>query len=195
MHISDLSKIDIKDIDFNKLKDRLLDRKDLLIQIGLVVVFLIIISSLFKNSQVEVGKFKSQMADLQSKTSVVAEYNKTNEDASAFLKEAPPPLSEDQIINFVTDLADKNNVKILTFSPAKVEDEEVLSTTMLQFSLETKEYKDMVHFIADIERSKNLLQIKTCTAQPKMAMTSQTEENENLFIGFRIEVVSVQAKI
>lgn len=194
MKISDLSKIDIKTIDVMKIKEYLLDHKDIAIQIGVgVVTFMMVISTLGK-SQTEMKGIKSKMSNLQSKSSSIADYNKAFTDTNTFLKQVPPPLSEDQIVSFVTDLADKHNIKIQTVNPLKVEDKDIMTTTTLQFSLTASEYKDMVRLIADIELAKNLLQVKALTAQVQMGANVDTASDVPL-IDFRIDVASVKAKL
>ena len=194
MQIPDLSKIDIKDVDFTKLKDQLLERKPLLVQIGVVIASLVMIFSIFSKGREQTGSLNSQMSKMRSKTDAIAEYKKVQNDIDTFLKEVPLALSEDQIIPLVTDLADKHDVKIITFSPAKVEEKKNASTTILQFSLEAKDYKDMVRFIADIEHGKNLLQVKTCTAQAQVK-PARDQRSPEVTIPFRVDVASVKVKL
>src|SRR5690242_15831957 len=118
MKIPDLSKIDIKDIDVNKIKDQILDHKEQAVQVVLGIVAFFMIVSMWGGSQKEIGKFKNQINSMQAKSGIIGEYKKSQSDMEMFLKGLPPALSEGQIINLVTDLADKNKIKILTFTPA-----------------------------------------------------------------------------
>src|SRR3954468_19965406 len=118
MKIPDLSKIDIKDIDVIKIKDQLLDHKELALQVGLGVVTFFMVISMMGGCQKEISKYKSQINAMQSKSDIIQQYKKSQSDVDTFLKNLPPSLSEDQIIDSVTNLADKNKIKILTFTPA-----------------------------------------------------------------------------
>lgn len=196
MNLSDLSKIDIKNIDLknidiNKLKDQLLDRKELLVQVVLVLVTFLMVLSIFNKSQAEVKRLNTQIAGLKAKENDIKSFTKSRDEIKAFSKNVPTPLLEDQVIGFITDLADKHKIKILTISPAKVDNKESLSMTTLQFALVANEYKDMVRFITSIEHSKNLLQIKSCIA----GADSEAGKDGNRLINFSIEVVSVRVKL
>ena len=195
MNISDLNKIDIKNIDLMKLKDQLLGRKDLLIQIGICfVTFMLIVSSLNK-SQSELRDIKSKMATLKAKTSSIDDYNNSSKDMNQFLKKIPPSLSEGQVVDRVTDLAVKHHIKIMSVNPLDSKDEESSTKLTLLFLLQASDYAEMVRLIHGIEQSENLLQIKSCSAQPQVGTDPITKKSDSPLISFRIEVASVQPKI
>jgi hypothetical protein len=197
--IPDLSKIDIKDIDINKIKDQLLENKERVVQVALGVLAFFMIVSMWAGSQKEIGKFKKQINTMQSKSGIIGEYKKSQSAYDAFLKNLPPSLSEGQIINLVTDLADKNKIKILTFVPVTArEGRKNYQETKIQFSLQAKGYKDMVRLIADVEKSKNLLQVRTCAVQGASANPgieqAADQKTEQKYLDFRIEVASLEVK-
>ena len=194
MKISDLSKINIKDIDVAKLQDQLLQRKDILIQVVLGVISVVIAVSVFNQSQLEIKKYKSQIASLQSKTGAIDEYNRTQADVKGFLSKVPDSVPEDKIINLVTDLAGKNGVKILTFSQANVKKENTLVTTSLNFSLVADSFVSMVRFIADIEKGKDFLQIWSCDMVPQMNSKESGKKSSNIPINFQIDVASIMVE-
>jgi hypothetical protein len=200
MKIPDLSKIDIKDIDINKIKDQLIEQKELVLQIGLGVVTFFMIISMMGGCQKEISKYKSQINSMQSKSGIIDQYKKSQSDVDTFLKSLPPSLSEDQIIDLVTDLADKNKIKILTFTPtaSRNESRKIYQETAIQFSMQADTYKSMVRMIAAIERSKSILQVKNCSVQ-SVTTTSvepgpQGERTSSTFLNFRIEVASLEVK-
>jgi hypothetical protein len=193
--IPDLSKIDIKDIDINKIKDELLDRKELMIQIGLGVFAFFMVVSMVGGSGKEVKQLKTKITSMQAKSDVIAQYKKSQADIDEFLKSLPPSLSEGQIITLVTDLADKNKVKISTFtpnSPAEDDNKKSYQKTSIQFSLQALDYKSMIRLIADIESSK--LHVKSCYVQGFSQAAQQGTKNEASYLNFRIEVASLEVK-
>jgi hypothetical protein len=196
--LPDLSKIDLKDIDVNKIKDQLLENKEMVIQVALGVVTFFMIVSMWSGSQKEIKKYNVQINSMQSKSSIIEQYKKSQSDIDSFLKNLPPSLAEGQIINLVTDLADKNKVKILTFSPnAHSEGKKYYQDTSIQFSLQSADYKGLVRLIADIEHVKSILQIKSCSIQEVIQSDDQQQEGEKReerYLNFRVEVASLEVK-
>ncbi len=186
--IPDLSKIDIKDIDINKIKEELLDRKELVIQIGIGVVAFFMVVSMVSGSGKEVKQLKTKIKSMQAKSDIITQYKKSQTDIDEFLKSLPPSLTEDQIITLVTDLADKNKVKISTFTPNPPSDEDRKKSylkTSIQFSLQAGDYKNMVRLISDIENSK--LHVKSCYVQ-------SITQDSGTSLNFRVEVASLEVK-
>lgn len=194
MKIPDISKIDIKDIDVAKIQAELLHRKELVIQVGLVLVSLVVGIWAFNGSQAEIAKYKSQIVSLQAKTGAIEEYNRTQQEVKNFVSKVPDPVSEDKIIDLVTDLAGKNSVKILTFNRAEVEKKDTLVTTTVNFSLVTDSFANIIRFIFDVEKSKDFMQIWTCTIEPQLGGTVSTKNNGNPQLTFRVDVVSLKVK-
>ncbi len=193
MKITDISKIDIKDIDAAKIKDQLLQHKEVVVQIILGACSLFFAVSLFNQSQTEVTKYKTQIATLQAKAPAIEQYNKTQMDVKDYLKKVPEAVSEDKIINLVTDIAVKNGVKILTFNPANIDKRNSLETLSLRFTLVADSFLSMVRFMADIERGKDFLQIWECEADPQLNAKSSTN-NKGSAINFRMEVASIMVE-
>ncbi len=192
MKIPDLSKIDIKDIDIAKLKNEVLDHKEIAIQVLLGVVSLFIIISLVNTSQVEIKKYKSQIAALMAKTGLIEEYKKVEQEIKDFLSKVPAHVPKEKMVDLVTDLAGKNKVKILTFTQANVEKKDSIETTAVTFSLTADSFVNMVKFLVDIEKGKDFLQIWSCPIIPRMDATEKANDASGVPINFRIEVVSVK---
>ena len=68
MNLSDLSKLDIKDIDVAKLKDKAVQHKEVVAQGVLVLTSIVVAIMLVNQSQFEIGQFKFKIATLQAKT-------------------------------------------------------------------------------------------------------------------------------
>lgn len=194
MKIPDLSKIDIKDIDVVKLKAQLLQHKGIVVQVVLIAVSFVVAILMFNQSQNEIKNYKSQITVLQAKTGAIDQYNKTQADVKNFLSKVPDPVSEDKIINLVTDLAVKNKVKILTFTQADIAKKNTLETTSLKFSLAADSFSVMVRFLADIERGKDFMQIWSCEVEPQLNITKSWKEAGSTPLNFNISVVSIKVQ-
>jgi hypothetical protein len=193
--LPDLSKIDIKDIDINKIKAELLEHKEVVVQVALGVVSFFMVLSLIGGCQGDIKKYKNQIRSMESKSGIIGQYKKSQTDIDAFLKSIPAPMTEGKIIAMVTDLADKNKVKILTFAPLnRLENttKKSYQETVIQFSLQASTYQSMVRLIADIEYSKkDVLQVRSCVIQKAAA---DKQKNEEPPLNFRIEVASLEVK-
>ena len=194
MKIPDLNKIDIKDIDVAKLKDQLLERKDIVIQMALGVMTVVIAFLIFNRGQAEIKEYKSKISTLQAKTGVIDEYNRTQADIKGFLGKVPDVVPADKIINLVTDLAGKNDVKILTFSQADVKKERSLVTTSISFSLVANSFVSMARFMADIENGKDFLQLWSCDMVPQIDTKKSEKESAKIPISFQIDVASLKVE-
>ena len=194
MNIADLSKIDIKDIDVLKVKNKLLQHKEIVLQVLLAFGSFIIAVSMLNQSQADIKKYKSQIASLQSKTGAIEQYNKTQNDLKVYLGKVPEFVSEDKVINLVTDFAGKNGVKIITFSPATVEKKKTLETISLKFSLVAESFSSMIRFMADIERGNDFMQIWGCEVDPQPQARTGSKDKKGVPINFRIEVASMKVE-
>jgi hypothetical protein len=196
LKIPDLSKIDVKDIDVNKIKDQLIENKEVVIQVAIGVIAFFMIVSMWNGSQHEIKKYKKDIISMQSKEGIITEYKAAQSAIDTFLNNLPAALSEAQMINVITDMADKNKVKILTFVPnTSLEGREHYRETSIQFSMQSKDYKSMVRLIADIERAKTILQIKQCFIMNEVTQKEQEGEIlDDRLLTFRIDVASLEVK-
>lgn len=192
MNIPDLSKIDIKDIDVNKLKDQAIQNKEVVSQVVLVLISIVVAIMFFNQSQFEISQYKYKIATLQAKTGAIEEYNNTQSSVKKFLDQVPAHVPEDKIISFVTDYAGQNNVRILTFTPAVVEKKNTLETTMLKFTLTADSFASMVRFMSDIERGKDFMQVWSCEVEPQSDVRTPSREKKLIPVNFRIEVASLR---
>lgn len=193
MKIPDISKIDIKDIDVVKIQNELMQRKELVVQVLLALASIVVGVSAFNGSQAEIAKYKSQIASLQAKTGAIDEYNKTQGEVKDFINKVPAPVSQDKMITLVTDLAGKNDVKILTFNQAEAEKKGTLVTTAVNFSLETNSFANMIRFMAEIERDKDFMQISTCKVEPQLN-AKLSANNPGVPLIFHVDVVSLKVE-
>lgn len=194
MKIPDISKIDIKDIDFGKLKNEVVEHKEIAIQVFLVIVSLVFVVAVIVTSQTGIEKYKAQISALLAKSGLIEEYKKVEQEIKDFLSNVPAHVPEDKMVNLVTDLADNNKVKILTFTQAKAEKKGTLETTLVTFSLTTDSFVNMVKFLVGIEKGNEFLQVWSCPIAPRLDARSTIKDKFSVPINFKIDVVSVKVK-
>lgn len=197
MRIPDISKIDIKDIDVGKIRNEILDHKEISIQVVCVIVSLFFMFSVFNTSKGKIETHKARIAALLGKTGLIEEYKKVDQKISDFISKVPAHIPEDKMVDLVTDYAGKNKVKILTFSQAKVNKKDTVETTTVTFSLTADTFVDMVKFLVDIETGEKFVQVSSCNVSPRdvsLRADAGSKEKDKLGvpISFRIEVVSLK---
>jgi hypothetical protein len=172
-----------------------MQHKGVVAQVGLGVMSFVVAIAMFNQSQGDIARYKSQIAVLNAKTGAIDQYNKVQKDVKDFLNKVPDSVSEDKMINLVTDLAGKNGVQILTFTRTNVEKKNTLVTTSLKFSLVADSFSGMVRFMADIERGKDFMKIWSYEAGTQLNIKRSVKENGNMLITFRIDVVSLKVEL
>lgn len=194
MKIPDLSKINVKDIDSAKIKDMATQHKESLLQGALVLFSVIMTISLCVSSQTEVNKYKAQIAALQSKTGIIEEFNKSQNQVKTFLNEVPRFVSEDKMTTLVTDFAGQMGVKMVTFSPPVIEKKNNIETTAIKFTMAANSFVEMIRFMSEIERGKDFLQIWGCEVESQQDPHGPAPDKKKVPINFRIQVASLKVK-
>jgi len=194
MKIADLSKIDIKDIDVAKLKDQILAHKDIALQIIIGLIAFLLAVSMFNQSQVEIKGHKTQINTLQAKTGAIEQYNNTQSEIKSFISKVPQSVSEDKMINLVTDFAGNNGVKIVTFSQANIEKNNSIALTTIKFTLVSESFVSLVRFLSDIERGADFMQILSCDIEPQQNSRVTSKDSKQISINFRLEVASIKVE-
>jgi len=156
MDLKDLSKIninDLKEIDFEDIKSRILGRPDLLINI--LLIGLTIFASLFfyTSHKKKSDELKEEVETLEEKLEVVNAHKKVKSQYNKFVEEFPESLNIDQLSNTISNIAVTHNVQILKFSPLKSVKNDYFTVEGIDVSIQTPDYFNIINFIQDIEES------------------------------------------
>ena len=190
MNLSELKDLDLKNLDLDQIKENLLQRKDLLINIGLVVVTVILCLFIFNKNRSAAATVHAKFVNMQGKTDVIAKHQQSLDKVKAFKEQFPAALNENDIVDLVTNSAVKNKVQILSYSPAQEASAGLYDRLTMQFIFTVTEYADMIRFIYDIERTPGALRVESWTGTVENANflaprgrpnTNTTEETTKRF--------------
>jgi len=203
MNISDLLKLDIKDlqkIDYKKLVEELRKRPDALINIVVVLITAIIFFNLTSSHQKESKKLKRDIKKLTEKVEEIDRFNKAQQELDSFLDTLPGALPEDEFVNTLTDLAVKRNIQIESFSPTNTKSTPFSDTITIELNLSLDSYKNLWLFIHDIENSQYALKINnwqgymTQVYSQQNQFISRQQKPAKAVINSRISLSTVKIK-
>ena len=198
--IEKLNKINVKElqnIDYQKLLANIKTRPDIIIIAIAVAGTIFFCSKIYGDNQTKITTARTEIKNLEKKIEAIEKYKKRQDDLQGFVTQIPGPISEDNLINLITDFAVKHHVQIESFSPANKGTMPLYETAGLNLNLSVKDYKNLWLFIHDIEESAYPIHIGRWRASLEGGQT-QTErgqlphQEEKLLV--QIEIVSVNVK-
>lgn len=198
----DIAKMDIKDlqnIDYQKLISSIRKKPDIAISIVIPLLAIFISFNIFAKSTAERRNLSNKNQAMENKLVVLTEYKTAESELQTFLESLPSKITENDFVNTITDFAVKNNIEIESFSPAQNKSDPIYDLTMINLSANTKNYKDAVHFISDIEKSKANIRINSWSGnkgvpQEGTRRGKNPSDPKDLSINFRIDIALVTFK-
>lgn len=201
MNLAKLSKLDIKDlqkIDYKQLLQDLRKKPDLAICIVAGLLTVLFCLQTFSKGMMAAEKVKSDIRLMEEKNSALDAYNKSKSDLDEFLNKIPEPITENGLMDKITDLAVARNVQIESFVPTKNQNEPLYTLSSITLNVAARDYKNMWLFIHDIETSPYAIRIENWTGNmgPRSQSGRRREaSNPNeLWINVRVEVAAVNIK-
>ena len=194
--IEKLNKIDINDlqkIDYKKIALEVRKNPNDFINIIAVLLTGFIVFNLFTKKQAEAKKLKTEMVTLEQKKISLENYNKANNELTAFIKNLPQKITDDEIVNRVTDIAVARNVQIETFTPAKKIKTTLYDLNSIVLSITASSYKDLWLFVHDLEQSAYALRIDHWTVNSLIANNPDQAKKETKFRA-NLEITSLNIK-
>lgn len=199
--IKKLSQIDINDlrnIDIHQIKDAILKRPDVLVNILLIVLSLSGIIFLYTSKTQALKTMKSQINEKRSKIDIVKTQKVLEKEFKEFTEQYPKPLSSDKMIDRISELALSNNLQITSISPAVGKSNAFLEHTTVRFEITASDFNNMMLFMKDIEQSAYLLRVEDWRgnmeeriSQPKTA--EETAKIEKSIVA-QIEIGTIKLK-
>ena len=153
MKLEDLKNIDIKKINIAKIRSNLLKRQDILINYVAIFLTVFIMLKIFSSQQEQVQNLKNQASKMEKKIVAIAKYDQALKELNVFVESLPTGIPESLLIDKITDLAEKSNIHIVTFSPMEMEENELYKHIHVSLQVSADHYKDFIRFIHDIESS------------------------------------------
>lgn len=206
MDLNDLSKLDIKDlknVDWRKALDQFRSRPDLIVNALAVIITFFLCINFYSKRQNEIKNVKYEISMLEGKIGAIDEYDIIKAELDQYVANIPQPISEDQLINQITDYAVARNIQIQSFSPAKKQTQPLYDLTSIILKVTADDYANLWLFINDIEKSPYTMRVERWsgfmgpsagTARPSRRRTDQSIETEDLVLNVEIEIASINIK-
>ena len=155
MNIKDLRLYDIKNFSVNKLLGDVYQRKDFLINIG-VLALTIFMSMKFAHKQTtSASQLTSSIRDLENKIKATKELDLTNLQLTQFLEKLPKGVSgTDEVVAALNNLALKNDIYISSFDPKGQDKSDYFTKYKIQLTFTVNRFEDLGQFVYDLENSR-----------------------------------------
>jgi len=160
--VKKLNEIDIKDLqklDYKKLLKDAQKRPDVIVSIVAVLATVIFSVNYFRKQHGEIRTTSLEIMALEEKITAIEEYQQTDQELKDFLRGIPENITEEDLINQITDFAQARNVRIESFSPGRKQTEDLYELTSIVLSITVNEYRDLWLFTHDVEASPHALRI------------------------------------
>lgn len=195
-----LKNIDLQNIDFKKLLESLLTKKDLFAAVVISGIALVILISFAKNFFTQTAAINSEISLLKTKIEVIADYESTQRQIAKFLKAVPPSLDEDLFSTTIADMAAINKVTIVSFVPGVKKEEDLLNTISAAFEIEVSSYQSLLMFLDALEKAPFALRIDNCIVTNASSRNNMMDDNKKIqekdeqTISVHLDLSSVELK-
>jgi hypothetical protein len=115
----------------------------------------------------EYANLKRRLDEIIVKEEPAYKYDKLLKKKAAFLESLPLALSEEEVIPYLTQLADKHHVVITDLQPPYEKIEGFYNEVKLLFVCFVDNFQDAMIFLHDIESSKYMLKVNSWSLSPK----------------------------
>lgn len=159
MKVSELKNININKIDVKQINDFIVKQPNVVVSMIIIFIAMIVSFNFFSEKQNEIKGVKTQVTTMQSKIDAIKQYNQTLTEFNTAFDALPQGLSGPALIDTITEIAQKHNVRVLSFSPIQVQSEEYYDRVIINMSLSAKSYKDLLLFVSEIENSTHNLRV------------------------------------
>ena len=153
----------------------------------------------YNNRQSELHRLQAQAPLLEEKTTAIENFKKSETKKKNFLEDFPQSLDEDELKDFVTDLAVKYHIKIQSFSSIDASSNENYELLSLELNFIVEDFVTLVLFINELESSEYALRVDNWQGQMNMNEQysrgrSGVEEKNKSPIGSRVKITTLKIK-
>ena len=157
MKLKDLSKLEPKDlknlINKEQIKAQLLSQPAAIINVILVIVTIVVSISSFRSYTSTTKNLEAQVVELEEKSKALDKFELAKKEFKDFQVEIPNYVSENKLIEMLSEIAIRSGVQIVSFSPPDKKKNVYVSLTKVEITITSVNYADIVRFMHDIENS------------------------------------------
>ena len=149
-----LQEYDIKNLDIVALQKNLINRKDILANIGVVFLAFIIASNINGKQKIQIRELSSEIAIQQEKTTNISQLKGIEAEFNSFASSFTEGIvNANQVIDRLDGLALARDVQILSFTPQQMPGTDFYDILSISLEISASRYSDIGFFIYDIENS------------------------------------------
>ena len=175
---------DLRNLDFEDIKSRLDNRRDIWVNVVLIALTLVASIYLWHAYRRDSLELERHIKDLTEKAGVVEKQASAWKTYHVLEKKFPQSISNDQMISQLSELAVKHNVQMTSLSPIQESSDDYLEFSHLEMSVAAANYQNLVDFTQSIEELPYAIRLKEWSGQmpqsveAKIVMESLRLKNE-----------------
>jgi hypothetical protein len=183
---------DLKDIDIGKLQSVFWGQPRNVIFALMIVITSIISWKIYNHNIRQSQVLAEDIPSLNKKLEVVKKQETIKKEISDLIKSAPAAMTSDEMIDFITETSGKMGLQIISLSPAKVTKDETAESTNIEFDISSDDYKAIVLFVKEIEKSDHALKVQRWEGrmEDNISRSKNSDRSVSNFIA-KIEIASV----
>jgi hypothetical protein len=140
----------------------------------------------------EYFNLKADLDELVVKEEPAHHYDKIIKERRVFLQTVPSTLSEEELIPYLTQLADKHNVVINELQPPYERVEGFYREVRMLFSCSVADFQDAMVFVNDIENSKYMLKVNSLSFSLKQKEEATDDPRAKPGLVMSLDISSVR---
>lgn len=209
MKISDLNKIkfeDIRNIDWELAKDRLLNNPTLIICIAAGIITAATISYAYRSYKNVAFIQKTEVSALLKKAKALDNFETVQKQYAEFIANISEKISENEMIELLSNIALTRDVQIMSFSPTRRKSNAYINVTTVEITIASESYIDTLQFMRDIEKTPHAIRIGRWSGVLKMPSSTpqrssrgsrrqiSSKEIKNEYVQAEIRIETVEFK-
>src|SRR3989338_6311263 len=142
-----LSEYDVKNIHFEKILKTLASRRDIFVNIVLIIATLFFMGRIYRDRIENMQTLTEKVSELENRSEAVVRYEDTKTELSRFVGSlSQGALEAESIINSLNATAIDHDIQILTFTPRKKECSSLYDLIAITINISARKYDDIGRF-------------------------------------------------
>ncbi|MBF0523378.1 MAG: hypothetical protein HQL24_10040 [Candidatus Omnitrophica bacterium] len=164
----------LKNINAADLKESILSDPGIVIKYLLIILTFFTVLHTYQKHQEKSGGLNKNILQNEKLLTAINEYNATKKNYENFIKNFPQGLPAYQLLDELANISAQNNVHILNFSPATEKDFSQWKMALVNMTITSSDYNNMVRYIQSLENSHYALRVERWTGSPSQEQGEKT---------------------
>jgi len=153
------TQIDLNNIDLNQIVQILTEYRNTALKLAVIIGALVVAGMMFNDCHTKEQVLRARISQVQQKLDVIASQQQAVKNLDDFKASFSKGINEDKIIPQITGYATAHGVSISSLSPTESQDMGLYDVIKVQLLGAAPDYKAMVLFLRDIEKSPYLFKV------------------------------------